>query len=158
MRAGRTAPSMASTPRTTSGCMPCASNRRLAASVPAAGPASRRRSCATSGIGQGVGVGVGASVGRGGGVGASMGRGGGVGPSMGGCVGAGRGGGRGGGAGLGGGGRGLGKQSHGARLVPSRGGVNEDGAVVTVGEVVGEVHAADPVVGDPDPAGQAGGG
>src|SRR5262249_59768561 len=54
--------------------------------------------------------------------------------------------------------RGRGQQSHGARLIPSRGGVNEDGAVVTVGEVVGEVHAADPVVGDPDPAGQAGGG
>src|SRR5215813_9593096 len=108
MRAGRAAPSMSSTPRTTSGCMPCASNRRLAPSVPAAGPASRRRSCATSGIGQGVGVGVGAGVGRGGG-----GRGGG-----------GRGGG--GGGGHGGGWRGRGKQSHGARLVPSRGGVNED--------------------------------
>src|SRR5215813_13413526 len=135
MRAGRAAPSMSSTPRTTSGCMPCASNRRLAASVPAAGPASRRRSCATSGIGQGVGVGVGAGVGGGGVVG-----------------------GRRGGGGDGGGRRGRGQQSHGARLVPPRGGVNEDGAVVTVGEVVGEVHAADPVVRDPDPAGQAGGG
>src|SRR5262249_40097864 len=154
MRAGRAAPSMSSTPRTTSGCMPCASNRRLAPSVPAAGPASRRRSCATSGIGQGVGVGAGGGPGRGG-------RGGGGGARAGGGAGAGAaggGGGGGGGGGRGGGGRGGGKQSHGARLVPSRGGVNEDGAVVTVGEVVGEVHAADPVVGDPDPAGQAGGG
>src|SRR5262249_29556360 len=48
MRAGRAAPSMSSTPRTTSGCMPCASKGGLAPSPSAPGPSPGRPSAATS--------------------------------------------------------------------------------------------------------------
>ncbi len=44
------------------------------------------------------------------------------------------------------------------RLVAAGGGVDEDRGLVPVGQVIGEVHAADPVVGDPDPLGQLLGG
>src|SRR5262249_23531767 len=113
MRAGRAAPSMSSTPRTTSGCMPCASNRGLAPSPSAPGPSPGRPSPPTP-----TTVTVPAFSPR---------------PAF----------------------RRHVEQGPGAGLVPARGGVDEDGGVVAAGEVVGEVHAADPVVGHPDPAGQA---